>query len=107
MKWLVLAVAVTLSPYAVFTGRTVNTSGEIVYWDVWYEGYDSVGNLHRIKEVVILREPPYDQNAAKIVAMQQIVEKLEAGDEQVMGFLKALEGGQEYESNNSRLKVLD
>lgn len=99
MKWVVLAVMfnVTLDPYVVFTGRTVNTMGEIVYWDVWYEGYDSVGNLHRIREEVILREPPYDQNTAKSVALEQLIKKIEAEDEQVIGFMKALESGQEYE----------
>ena len=99
MKWLILAALfnVQLNPYAVFTGKTINTEGQIVYWDVWYEGYDSSGNLHRIRESIELRSPPYTKDVALALAMEELVKKIENEDEQVIGFMKALESGQNYE----------
>lgn len=100
VSWLILLLtfSINLTTEVMFVGQTVNTEGKIVYWDVYYSGLDSSKNMHRIKETVTLRDPPYNGLRARLVALDQLVKKIEAEDEQTLGFIRAIESGQ-YEKN--------
>ena len=88
---LLIAFSVSLPTEVFFMGQTTNSSGKIVYWDVYYSGVDSSKNIHRIKETVVLREEPYNGWRARLVALDQLTKKVEAEDEQTLGFIKAVE----------------
>lgn len=72
------------------TAQTTNTEGSITYWAVEFAGQDCSGNIHRMREEVVMREEATEFDVIPI-GTKQFMDKVQESNEYVMGFLSALE----------------
>ena len=83
-----LAVALHINAFP--EAQTVNTEGTITYWVVEFAGQDCLGNIHRMREDVVMREEATEFDVIPI-GTKQFMDKVTDRDAYVMGFLSAME----------------
>ena len=103
-KWcliFLLLTAGTLDVEAIRTAQLSNKEGVFIYWIISFWGTDSNGNFHEWREEVKVTEEE-GRFQAILVGQNQLVTKIEAGDELALGFLKAIEKEDETVSFRGR-----